>query len=253
VTNRKQHRKILKRGILLLLGWLSFSLVSALASDQAQPNSLDLQVDHKAFSGNLAQVLAFVATEFKVPLIAELVQPLPRKLSIKAGKSSARQELAKLVAVAKQYSFRDVDGVANVYSIDLRRERRSLLNLRFQTFDMPPNVGALQLTLPARLKDLADNRKTGAGFATSGFATLEKKSLHPERLTDISGSELLIKAAKERTFYSIIVCPTAHPPTDAEIRSTFDNWFWGGLGSTPAIFIQPPPNNHDSEVRHQPF
>lgn len=63
-----------------------------------------------------------------------------------------------------------------------------------------------------------------------GDANLEKDTLEPGTLKNVTGRDILLRAANERpTFLSIVVFPTAEPTKKQMEKDINRNWFWEAL------------------------
>jgi hypothetical protein len=67
---------------------------------------------------DLANALAFIAKEYKISIVAELVASDNPKLYVQARNETARQLLNFLTAKAPQYTWRVRDGVIHFYQRD---------------------------------------------------------------------------------------------------------------------------------------
>lgn len=210
-------------------------------------SGLDSAMDHEKLSGNMPEMLRFIAQRYHLPLVAELCQPLPNHFSIPEERDTARELLFKMTAQAPAYQFDTLrgDGV-HFYCTEVLHAGANFLNLTFQQFTMPSNVSELKLFLPAKLNGLR-NGLDGSGLVTSGFGVpeLQKQRLSPEELKNVSGRDILMRAAEEtRGFYTIVVFPSSSLPSDVFANYAFQHWFWGPLGTVPEeepIYVQPPP------------
>jgi hypothetical protein len=133
--------------------------------------------------------------------------------------------------------------VIHFYNTKLIGAEFNFLNLKFRQFVMPSNLSELQLTLPSREFGLLQGY-AGSGIVITGFgnATLEKDLLHASPLENITGREILLRAANESpTFLTIIVFPNTDP-TGGEVEQDMNrNWFWRALKEQrlAELYVQP--------------
>jgi hypothetical protein len=207
---------------------------------------LDMPTAHKAVSGNLAEVLRFVSEQYRVPVIGELLFPVPTNLAIESGEDSAIGVLSKLIPQISGYEYEVIAGhILHVYEHDVVSAKGSPLNIQVKHFTMPPTLSDFKLTLPAALNSARKGLPT-RGLVISGFPStdMEKKKLEPRDFSDVSGRELLILAAEDAPdFYSLIVLSDKSCRSDACFDYANEHWFWGPLkGSLSAdpIYIQSP-------------
>jgi len=187
----------------------------------------------------LANALAFVAIEYKVPIIAELTATENPALTIAAGKETARELLNSLVAKTSHYEWREQKGVVHFYQKTLLNAAGDPLNLRLRSFQLPENVSQLKILLPARLHSAAEGIQEGGG-ALSAFpsAALEKQTLPPSTFKDATGRDILLAAAAlQPQFSSIIILPHAYPQDKKDLQYASAHWFWFSLtgGDYPLI------------------
>jgi hypothetical protein len=228
------------RMFLLCIFCLPLSAVTSVQKGPSQQISkLDLALPHPEKIGNLAEVLGFIASEYEVPVIAELVYPLPQKLRIPSGTHTAPALIRELMRQTRDYSWERRGKVAHIFNNAVRSAPENLLNGRFSRYQIPSNVGDLQWLLPTRLKGLVYGQK-GEGFAASGFRTLEDLPLQPVLMKNVSGLEVLIEAANQSgRFYSIVVFPKLTPTKD-DADWTLENWVWGDLKNPQPFYLQAP-------------
>jgi len=188
-------------------------------------------VQHGPISEDLANVLARVALLYRVPMVAELAQPLPR-IQIAAGAEGVGRLLREIERQAPGYEWEAAGRVLHFYSKRLRAARFNFLNLRFARFSMPPNLSELKLTFPAREYGLLLQGYSGGGIVTTGFgdAMLERDLLQPAVLENVTGREILFRAADESPkFLTVIVFPNDDPTKKEMERDMNRNWFWQSL------------------------
>ncbi len=222
-------------------------VVVVIASGSAQgANDLDVPIPHQQCSGNLPEVLRFIAEKYRVPVIAELIYPLPEKVVIEAGQDSAIALLARVLPQVPGYSYRVTGGhIIHFYEKRVVNRKNNLLNMRIAHFTMPADLSDFKLLLPAAINSARRGLPT-VGSVISGFPSkeMERIKLTPKEFSEVSGRELLIAAAEETlAFYSITVLPGKSCSSDGCFDYANKHWFWGSLSgavSTSRIYIQPP-------------
>lgn len=188
---------------------------------------------------DLANALVQMARASHVPVIAELVWPMPH-IPTAEGKPLTPDALNELVRKAPEYEWK-MDGKAvHFYNKELRQTRFNFLNLKIPRFTVPTDLSMMRLWFPGQAVGLLDGY-TAQGGATTGFgdASLEKEKLQPETLENITPLEVLIHLANESpTFYTLLVFSSA-APTRAEAKRVV--WQWGSLSEKLGpVYTQPP-------------
>jgi hypothetical protein len=122
---------------------------------------LTVVASHKSCAGNLAELLRFVAEQYRVPMVAELVNPLPSQLVIESGQDTAIGLLQKVLTQVPGYRYEVTNGqIIHFYARDVVNAKGNLLNIGIKHFTMPNNLSDFKLLLPAainrRAKRLAD-------------------------------------------------------------------------------------------------
>ena len=209
--------------------------------------SLDIATAHDQVSGNLPELLRFVAQHYRVPVVAELALPLPEHLRIRPGTNSATEVLQELLKSAPDYQFEVIGrNVVHFYRSDITEAPQDFLNLRFRQFTMPPNVSDLKVFLRAKVYALRKGLQ-GIGVVTSGFGEpeLAGDTLPHLEMKDVSGREILLRAAEESpTFYTVLVFLDKHANTEASMNYASQHWFWGSarpMKDNKPMYIQPQP------------
>jgi hypothetical protein len=177
---------------------------------------------------DLANALVQMARTSRVPLIAELVQPLP-DASTSEGVSLDSETLNQLLQRAPGYEWKMEGKIAHFYNRKLRSAHYNFLNLKFPRFTIPPNLSDLKLWFPGRATGLLEGL-TGEGGATTGFPDnkLASETLQRETLENVSPLQVLIHIANERpTFYVVLVFPTSVPTKHQAEHDVV--WHWGSL------------------------
>jgi hypothetical protein len=221
----------------------SFALAVTCPSVCAQVGSLNRVVQNDAISTDLANALAQVAWISQMPMIAELSQPLP-KVEIAEGTHSIEYLLQEAARQSPGYQWEAEGKAVHFYNVKLKEAESNFLNLMFPRFAMPGNLSELKLTFAAREHGLMQGYSDG-GIVTTGFgdAILEKDILRHTIFENITGREILLRAADESpTFFTVIVFPSADPTRTQMERDMNRNWFWQSLqAQRPGIlYVQPP-------------
>ncbi len=89
---------------------------------------------HRSLRGDLPKALAFISTEFQVPIIAEIV-----------GDESGE------MVITKDNSWEDIGGVVHVYDKELRHSAGNFLNTKLKSFKLSNNISDLKINLRAQL------------------------------------------------------------------------------------------------------
>jgi hypothetical protein len=210
---------------------------------RAQNGPPDGKVRHEAISADLSNALARVASIYRLPIIAELAQPLP-KIRLAEGTDDPKLLLQEMARQAPGYDWRASGRVILFYNKKLREAKFNFLNLRFPRFSMPANLSELKLIFPELEGGLLQGY-AGAGVVVTGFgdALLAKDLLQPATLQNVSGREILLRAATESpTFLTIVVFPNAEPTKKQVERDIGRNWFWQALKEERPgpIYVEPP-------------
>jgi hypothetical protein len=222
---------------------LALILIGLPLSSNLQVDAYNKVVVTEPISADLADTLARVAWLSKLPMIAELAQPLP-KIEIASGTYVLKDLLQGLVGQAPDYQWEIKGKVIHFYSRKLKEAKFNFLNLRFFHFAMPSNLSELKLTLPQHENALLQG-SADTGILITGFRdlALAKDQLEPAIFENISGREVLLQAANERpTFFTIVVFPNSDPTKKEMERDINRNWFWQALsGQIPGpLYVQPP-------------
>ncbi|OLB83780.1 MAG: hypothetical protein AUI17_07970 [Acidobacteriales bacterium 13_2_20CM_2_55_5] len=208
---------------------------------------LKVIVSHKSWAENLAELLRFVAEQYRVPIVAELVNPVPSHLVIESGQDTAIGLLGNVLKQLPGYKYEVTNGqIIHFYAKHVVNAKGNLLNIRIKHFTMPNNLSDFKLLLPAAINSSRKGLPT-SGAVISGFPSseMEKEKLQTRgELTAVSGRDLLMAVAEEtRGFYTIIVLQDQNCRTDTCFDYANDHWFWGPLTATVShdpIYIQQP-------------
>ena len=245
-TKLSEGSRVRVRSTLLKFGCVL--CVSLLAVDTLfAATDLKVIVSHKSWAENLAELLRFVAEQYRVPIVAELVNPVPSHLVIESGQDTAIGLLGNVLKQLPGYKYEVTNGqIIHFYAKDVVNAKGNLLNIRIKHFTMPNNLSDFKLLLPAAINS---SRKglPPSGAVISGFPSseMEKEKLQTRgELTAVSGRDLLMAVAEEtRGFYTIIVLQDQNCRTDTCFDYANELWFWGALTarvSHDPIYIQQP-------------
>jgi hypothetical protein len=230
-----KHAMTQKTLILLVLGICMFNLgtVSVPAQQSRNLSTLDTARQHDHISTDLANTLVFVATEYRVPIVAELTSTEDPKVDIASGKATARQLLNSLIAKSPEYVWQEQAGVVHFYNKTILNAPAHPFNFKLKTFQLPENVSQLKIFLPARLYNAAHGIQEGS-VAISAFPSteLEQQKLSSKIFRDATGRDILLAAASSQPqFSSIIVLPNSHPKGEKDLEYANKHWFWFAMTS----------------------
>ncbi|MGH9510564.1 MAG: hypothetical protein ACRD2U_00350 [Terriglobales bacterium] len=189
---------------------------------------------------DLANALVQMARTSHVPLIAELVWPLPEIPTVE-GVPLTPEKLNELLKKAPGYDWKMEGKTVHFYNKELRQARFNFLNCKFRQFMTPSNLSEMKLWFPGWPIGCLEGYPA-VGGAISGFSDtmLEKEQLQRETLENVTALAALVYVANESpTFYTVLVFPSAMPTKrDAEQRVA---WQWGSLNEKLGpIYTQPP-------------
>ncbi len=232
-----------RRFILLVLGICAFSSVHSSAQTNAAGKTpmLDITREHSRISADLANSLVSIASEYRVPIVAELTATEDSKIDIAMGEATARQLLNSLVAKSPEYVWKEQAGVVHFYSKTILNAPAHPLNFKLKYFQTPENVSQLKIFLPARLYSASQGMQEGSA-AISAFPSteLEQQKLASKIFRNATGRDILLAAASSQPkFSSIIVLPNAHPKGEKDLEYANKHWFWFAITSQnqPVISI----------------
>jgi len=229
----------------LRLLWIVASLLcGGCLSGSAQP-SPHRPPEYGQPPADLANALVQMARASHVPLIAELVAPLP-EVPTAEGNPLTSEALNDLVKQATGYEWKMEGKAIHFYNKKLRQARFNFLNLKIARFSIPPNLSDLKLWFPGQAEGLLEGY-SGIGGMTTGFGDtlLEKEKLQPEELENVTPLEALVHIANESpTFYTVLVFPSA-APTKNDVKTRVV-WQWGSLNEklTPLYALPPRADSH---------
>jgi|HubBroStandDraft_1064217.scaffolds.fasta_scaffold57653_2 hypothetical protein len=194
-------------------------------------------------SADLVNTLAQVAWLSHLPMIAELAQPLPR-IEIAEGTYVTKDLLQEIARQAPDYEWEAEGKVVHFYNRKLSAAKFNFLNLRLPRFAMPSNLSEFKLTFPEREFALLQGY-SGGGLVTIGVgdSMLEKDLLRAATLENVTGREILLRAANESpAFFAMIVFPNADPTGEQVQQDMNRNWFWQSFKEQRLrpLYVQPP-------------
>jgi hypothetical protein len=186
-------------------------------------------------TGNVPMLLAYIATIYHIPLVAEVVYSGER-ISVPAGSYTA-QAMLDLASRAASVEWNLDDDVVHVFDTRLRDERWNYLNHRPPHFSVPNNVADLQLQIEDRINTAQAGLEDKAGGVEGGFHSgitareLVLIPLAPELLNGYTVQDILLKEAAAGGFYSIVVFPHLMKTKGSESDWNYVslNWFWGSI------------------------
>jgi hypothetical protein len=230
-----KHAMTQKALISLVLGICMFNLgtVSVPAQQSRKPSTLDAARQHDRISTDLANTLVLVATEYQVPIVAELTATEDPKVDITTGKATARQLLNSLIAKSPEYVWKEQAGVVHFYNKTILNAPAHPLNFKLKSFQFPENVSQLKIFLPARLHNASQGLQEG-NAAISAFPSteLQQQKLPSKVFRDATGRDILLAAASsQRQFSSIIVLPNSHPKGEKDLEYANKHWFWFAMAT----------------------
>ena len=233
------------KGLHIIFALFGLATGTVLASSSIIPSYSQAPVPHPSKSGDLAEVLSFLAHTYRLPLIAELAQPLP-KVTIAANKQRVPQVFDSLMQQAPGYAWAWENGVVHVFNKRLLTQSKNFLNWRLTNFISPIDLGTFSSALPTQLHNLEIGYH-GLGSVGNGLIPqkLQQILLPGQTFRNASARQILFSTAQSsKQFYSIVVFPNAHPRTHADAEFAFQNWFWRAIGdqSSQHIYAQKPPS-----------
>lgn len=210
------------------------------ASDR---NPLNQAVRCDPMATDLANALMRVAWLSRVPIIAELAQPLP-SVDVSQGTYIVKDLLDGIARQSPGYDWRVEGKAVHFYSKRVKDAKSNFLNLRFPEFTMPSSVSHLKLTFPGREFALFEG-SPGGSMIIEGFGdpVLEGDSLQAKRLENVTGREILVRAVDERPTFATVLIFLNDDPTKKQVELDMNrNWFWQALNAEhpDPIYVQPP-------------
>jgi hypothetical protein len=205
----------------------------------AQSRSQDQPIKYGPIPGDLANALAEMARASRVPIVAELSQPLPH-ITMTNGAKVSDDSLNQLLKQAPGYEWKREGKTIHFYNKQVRVARFNFLNWPIPRFTVPINLSELKLWFPGRVVGLLEGFTAEGGVVIGpGDTELAKEKLQQVTLENKTGLEILLRIANENpTFYTIVVFPKSTPTKkQAELNVS---WFWGSLHEKSApLYVQP--------------
>ncbi len=211
--------------------FLIFSLSFALALSGDDSFMLDRALPNEEKVADFAQILVVVTERYRLPMVIELAQPLPSRVRIAAGRSTARQLLNSITTENPDYGWRVLGSVVHVYHKSLRGEPRNFLNWKIDKIELPDNIADLELALRARVRNIQVGMEALGGLVVGVRSSeLAEHKLSRKTFHNISVRELLMQVAEtDHGFYSLVIFPTANPRDEKDLEQAFVNWRWRAL------------------------
>src|ERR1700688_2118454 len=161
---------------------------------------------------DLANALVRVALLSRVPIIAELSQALPA-VDVSRGTYIVKDLLDGIARQSPGYEWRFEGKAVHFYSRRTKDAKSNFLNLRFPEFIMPGSLSDLKLMFPGREYALFEG-SPGGSMIIEGFGdpVLKGDTLQTTPLENVTGREILFRAADERpTFATVLIFPNDEP------------------------------------------
>jgi hypothetical protein len=210
------------------------------ASDR---DALNQAIKCDPITTDLANALVRVALLSHVPIIAELAQPVPA-VDLSQGTYIVKDLLDGIARQSPGYEWRVEGRAVHFYSRRTKDAKSNFLNLRFPEFTMPGSLSDLKLMFPGREYALFEG-SPGGSMIIEGFGdpVLKGDTLQATPLENVTGREILFRAANERpTFATVLIFPN-DDPTKKQVEMDMNrNWFWQALSApSPApLYVDPP-------------
>ncbi len=186
---------------------------------------LDIPVKHASATLRLTDFVSFVATSYKVPVLAEVVAPIP-DVKVSEGTDSARQLLETVIGRLPGYLWKDEGGIAHIFQTSLLTSRGNILNLQVDRFYFPASVPDFNASFRSCLWGLAQHHGCVGGAISDLIPTeLHKEPLpYAEAVREVAGRAILIRALQANGhFYSLIGYRSDKPQLDDDFA--ISNWF----------------------------
>jgi hypothetical protein len=229
-----------------------FILLAALTPTHlwTQAGALDQPISHGHLTGDLANVLAQVSYSTKIPIIGELALPLPT-IDIREGSHSGRYLIQAIADQAAGYKWQSQGLAVLFYKQTLEQQKLNPLSLRFPRFVMPENVSKLKYILPSLEGGLLEG-PSPKGVLLTGFGdvALEKYSLQAATLENVSGREILVQAARQSPFFSVIVIFDESKLKNKK-ESANAEWHWQSFSSALMPIYPPNPKEGPSPTTQE--
>ncbi len=217
---------MLRSGRWCVVLFLPLVLIARYSAGQGFPN--------KPFSGNLSQVLLDVVKEYRAPVIAELVSPIPSGLAVpQAAQTDKRAVLDYLLSQCPSYTWYVKDGVVIFAEKKVLRSPNDPMNTRLRGYQIPSTLSYFKVTFPNAVAT-SGRGFHGSGYVINGVGLPDSLSpgLKSREVTNITGRDILIQVASElREFYSVLILPPSYVVRGSLKNNAFFGWeIAGGPG-----------------------
>ena len=183
------------------------------------------------YQGTLPQALLLVDQTFHVSVLGEIVDPVPRQISIQNIKASTPQAvLASIVSQCPGYVLVNRKGAFIVAQKDLFEDPSNPMNAVVRDFQVPGNLSDFKLGFTSAVGN-AQQGIQGFGGVWNGATLPESISvpLEEEVLHNQTGREILLHVAtKVGSLFSVFSLPTAHPHEQMLRNSSLQVWELAG-------------------------
>lgn len=231
----------------MIIGLLQELILSLLYSSLLlNPTGLSADVGHKitpdaavdvprplpAIDASLNKTLQQIAETYRVPMVVELANPLPRA-KLPSATITAREALNAIVKRYPQYDWKLQDSVIHFYDQTLKGERGNFLNWRLKSFTISGTIADVDLRLKSEINKVRKGITSEGGLFVGILpADLEKGPLPTVVLKDVTAREVLFKLGDiAPRFFTAVIFPRSGSLTPADIDEAFANWQWSGIRS----------------------
>ena len=202
----------------------------------ASPGCNCQDIGNTTFHGTLSQALLLVDQTFHVPVLGEIVDPIPSNISLNlSSANTAPAALKTIVAQCPGYLLVRTDRAFVVAQKELFEDPANPMNEVLRDFEMPNDLGLFKLRFP---NDVAKAHQgmhgfgyilNGAGLPQNLSPLLKEEVLHSE-----TAREILLHVANEvGNLFSILILPSSHPIEQMLTNTWFRAWeIAGGPGMT---------------------
>jgi hypothetical protein len=189
---------------------------------------LDVPLNHTAANFRLTDFVSFIATSYKVPLLAEVVAPVP-DVQIPAGSHTARKLLDYVVSRLPGYAWDDDQGIANIFEVDVRKAAGNILNLPVHYFMVPPNVWEFNAEFRLCLWNIAKQQGCSGGVIDEvGQPELRKEALGVGSFHDAPAGTILRTVLRENGRFHVLMAYSSRRPKLGD-SFVFENWYTQSL------------------------
>jgi hypothetical protein len=190
----------------------------------------------------LTDLVSFIGTTFKVPLLTETESLMPH-LEIPTGMYSARQLLNVAIDQLPGFEWRDEGGVAHVYEGRLLDAPGNLLNVRIPVFEFPHTVGEFMYLFRPCINSVIHRHGCGEGIFT-GFELPELRQgalPYGQTFRDEIARKILLAALRMNgRFYLLIAFQGPQP--ELRCPDPLLHWLTASLEGSepPPMWVQKP-------------